>query len=201
MGAVSVSRSVFESCLWASALIDSSISTEERTQRALTRRLARLDASVRLAALLPESVTPPDPSLDDHHGSGRDPEVETADILQLARDRQWRVIPGQRAPSIGTKLSVDWVAKKLGVATGVEPYSWASGSSMAHDEHPPLTATWVEWSAARGTTPAWLTILWSSGVLFGPRLFLASFERYVHQTVLVEQYRELERLFLEVPGS
>ncbi|MGV9427419.1 hypothetical protein ACWDO7_24415 [Streptomyces sp. NPDC003656] len=57
MGAVSVARGIFEACLWATAVIDPTITTDERLQRALTRRLARLSAGIRLKDMLGDGVT------------------------------------------------------------------------------------------------------------------------------------------------
>lgn len=199
MGAVSVARGVFEACLWATAVIDPTITTDERLQRALTRRLARLSAGIRLKDMLGGSVTDHKSTTgddnDDEHGSNRDPKQDIDDILTYAKSRGWPVKPGQRAPAIATRLSIDWLSDNLERRIGVEGYAWTSGSSMAHGEHAADTASWIELSQDIGTAPAWLIQLWSTGVWAGPRLFLETLAGYTGKAHLKREYQRFEKLF------
>lgn len=201
MGAVIVARGVFEACLWAAAIVDPTVSTETRVQRALTRRLARLAAGIRLSRLLEtaggdsSATEVPAGAEDDHHGSARDPHVDIEDVLQLARECDWKIVKAQRAPSIGTQLSVDWLTEHLEHSIGIEKYTWASGSSMAHGEHAADAAAWVEMSNELGRAPAWLMQLWSTGVWAGPRLLLASLEKYMGRTELADEFALFESAF------
>lgn len=100
MGAVAVSRGVFEACLWATALIDPTITTDERLQRALTRRLARLSAGIRLQNLLGGDVVDANQIIqeeDDQHGTNRNPAEDIDDIVAYAKARGWPVGKGRRA--------------------------------------------------------------------------------------------------------
>ncbi|REF00701.1 hypothetical protein DFJ69_6265 [Thermomonospora umbrina] len=145
MGAVSVARGIFEACLWATAVIDPTITTDERLERALTRRLARLSAGIRLKDMLGDGVTDAnhvidnDGHVDDEHGTNRDPVKDIADILVYAKGRGWPVKKGRRASEI-TPLSIDWLNENLERRIGIEGYAWTSGSSMAHGEHAADTA-------------------------------------------------------------
>ncbi|MEU2462484.1 MULTISPECIES: hypothetical protein [Streptomyces] len=199
MGAVSVARGVFEACLWATAVIDPTITTDERLQRALTRRLARLSAGIRLNNMLGGGVTEREPSTkddsDDEHGSNRDPAQDIDDIVAYAKSRGWPVKPGQRAPAIANRLSIDWLSENLERRIGVEGYAWTSGSSMSHGEHAADTASWIELSQDIGTAPAWLIQLWSTGVWAGPRLFLKTFADYTGQVHLGREYQRFEKRF------
>ncbi|MEV2259230.1 hypothetical protein AB0J13_11285 [Streptomyces anulatus] len=199
MGAVSVARGVFEACLWATAVVDPTITTDERLQRALTRRLARLSAGIRLNNMLGGGVTDHERSIDgdgdDEHGSNRDPAQDIDDIVMYAKNRGWSVQKGQRAPTIGTRLSIDWLSENLERRIGVEGYAWTSGSSMAHGEHAADTASWIELSQDIGTAPAWLIQLWSTGAWAGPRLFLETFAGYTGKAHLKREYQRFEKLF------
>jgi hypothetical protein len=199
MGAVSVARGIFEACLWATAVIDPTITTDARLQRALTRRLARLSAGIRLKNLLGEGVTDAghviDGHIDDAHGTNRDPEEDIADIETYAKGRGWPVKKRPRASEI-TPLSVDWLSENLERRIGIEGYAWTSGSSMAHGEHAADTVSWVELSQNLGTAPAWLIRLWSTGAWAGPRLFLTTLEGYTGRVSLRREYQRFEKLFL-----
>lgn len=204
MGAVSVARGVFEACLWATSVIDPTITTDERLQRALTRRLARLSAGIRLAAMLGGDVTDADLVIedddeqdDDDHGTRRDPASDIDDIVAYAKSRGWPVKKGRRACEI-TPLSIDWLTENLERGIGIENYAWTSGSSMAHGEHAADTVSWVELSQDIGKAPAWLIRMWSTGVWAGPRLFLATFESYTGRTSLGREYQRFEKLFWDV---
>ncbi len=200
MGAVSVSRGVFEACLWAAGLIDPTISTDERLKRALTRRLARLSAGIRLQDMLGGEVSDNDrDDEDDQHGSNRNPAEDAEAIEAYANARGWPVKTGRRAKEI-TALSIDWLAENLEQRLGIESYTWTSGSSMSHCEHAADTASWIELSQDFDIAPAWLIRLWSSGVWAGPRLFLATLAVYTGTASLSREYERLERLF-EIPGS
>jgi len=100
MGAVSVSRGVFEACMWAAALIDPTITTDERLQRALTRRLARLAAGIRLQNLLGTDVSDANRVVDedqddDLHGSNHNPAEDIDHIVVYAKERGWPVKKGR----------------------------------------------------------------------------------------------------------
>jgi hypothetical protein len=199
MGAVSVSRGVFEACLWATALIDPTITTDERLQRALTRRLARLSAGIRLQNLLGGDVSDADRVVDeddddDQHGSNRDPAEDIDDIVAYAKAVGWPVKRGRRAWEI-TPLSIDWLTENLERRVGVESYAWTSGSSMSHGEHAADTASWIELSQDTGTAPAWLIRLWSTGAWAGPRLFLDTLAAYTGKVSLGPEYQRFERAF------
>lgn len=201
MGAVSVSRGVFEACLWATALIDPTITTDERLQRALTRRLARLSAGIRLQNLLGGDVSNADRVVDeddddddDQHGNNRNPAEDIDDIVAYAKARGWPVRKGRRAREI-TPLTIDWLTENLERRVGVESYAWTSGSSMSHGEHAADTASWIELSQEFGTAPAWLIRLWSTGAWAGPRLFLATLAAYTGKVSLGREYQRFERTF------
>ncbi|MET8732226.1 hypothetical protein ABZV81_34400 [Streptomyces parvus] len=202
MGAVSVARGIFEACLWATAVIDPTISTDERLQRALTRRLARLSAGIRLQGLLggTDQFVEDDVDSEDPHGANRDPAKDIADIEAYATDRGWKVVKGRRAPELA-RLSVDWLTEHLERRIGIEEYAWASGSSMAHGEHAADTALWVELSQDIGTAPAWLIQQWSNGAWAGPRLFLAALADYTGKDHLRREYQRFEELFLNGAGQ
>ncbi|WP_404952047.1 hypothetical protein HFP69_13190 [Streptomyces sp. ARC12] len=206
MGAVSVARGIFEACLWATAVIDPTITTDERLKRALTRRLARLSAGVRLKDMLGDGATDADHvidndgHIDDAHGTNRDPAQDIADIVIYAKDRGWPVKKGRRASEI-TPLSIDWLSENLERRIGIEGYAWTSGSSMAHGEHAADTASWVELSQDLGTAPAWLIQLWSTGAWAGPRLFLATLANYTGRTSLRREYPRFEELFWNGGGK
>ncbi|MCX5000750.1 hypothetical protein OG739_36280 [Streptomyces longwoodensis] len=206
MGAVSVARGVFEACLWATAVIDPTITTDERLQRALTRRLARLSAGIRLSEMLGGGVTDADQvidnegQIDDEHGTYRDPAKDIADIESYAKGRGWPLKKRPRATEI-TRLSIDWLSENLERRIGIEGYAWTSGSSMAHGEHAADTASWIELSQDIGTAPAWLIRLWSPGAWVGPRLFLATLASYTGVYNLRGEYRRLEELFLSEQGK
>jgi hypothetical protein len=201
MGAVSVARGIFEACLWATAVIDPTITTDERLQRALTRRLARLSAGIRLKDMLNNGATDADQfienngDVDDQHGTNRDPAKDIDDIVVYAKDRGWPVNKRRRAAEI-TPLSIDWLSENLERRIGIEGYAWTSGSSMAHGEHAADTASWVELSQDVGTAPAWLIQLWSTGAWAGPRLFLATLANYTGRESLGREYQRFEELFL-----
>ncbi|MFE4654745.1 hypothetical protein [Streptomyces sp. NPDC056707] len=200
MGAVSVARGIFEACLWATAVIDPTITTDGRLQRALTRRLARLSAGIRLRDMLGDGVTDADQvidnddQVDDEHGSNRDPATDIADIESYAKGRGWPVKKRPRAIEI-TPLSIDWLSENLERRIGIEGYAWTSGSSMAHGEHAADTASWVELSQDLGTAPAWLIRLWSTGAWAGPRLFLTTLAGYTGTLSLQREYQRFEKLF------
>lgn len=197
MGAVSVSRGVFEACLWAAALIDPTITTDERLQRALTRRLARLSAGIRLQNLLGGVVSDADQVADeddDQHGSNRNPAEDIDDIVAYAKARGWSVKKGRRAQEI-TTLSIDWLTENLERRVGIESYAWTSGSSMSHGEHAADTASWVELSQEFSIAPAWLIRLWSTGAWAGPRLFLETLAAYTGKVSLGREYQRFERAF------
>lgn len=197
MGAVSVSRGVFEACLWATALIDPTITMDERLQRALTRRLARLSAGIRLQNLLGGDVsdaTRVADEDDDQHGSNRNPAEDINDIVAYAESRGWPVKRGRRAREI-TPLSIDWLTENLERRIGIESYAWTSGSSMSHGEHAADTASWIELSQDIGTAPAWLIRRWSTGAWAGPRLFLATLAAYTGNESLCHEYQRFERMF------
>jgi hypothetical protein len=192
---------VFEACLWAAALIDPTIKTDERLQRALTRRLARLSAGIRLQDLLGGDIS--DGGVgeddDDRHGSNRNPAEDSDDIVAYATARGWPVRQGRRAREI-TPLSIDWLAENLERRVGIETYAWTSGSSMSHGEHPADTASWIELSQDFGTAPAWLIRHWSTGAWAGPRLFLETFAAYTGKVILGREYQRFERTF-GIPGT
>ncbi|MFF7192518.1 hypothetical protein ACFZAM_02200 [Streptomyces sp. NPDC008079] len=198
MGAVSVARGIFEACLWATAVIDPTITTDERLQRGLTRRLARLSAGIRLNDMLgdgvAEHVVENDGHADDKHGANRDPAKDIDDIVIYAKGRGWPVKKRHRAYEI-TPLSIDWLSENLERRIGIETYAWTSGSSMAHGEHAADTASWVELSQDLGTAPAWLIQLWSTGAWAGPRLFLATLANYTGKASLGHEYQRFEELF------
>ncbi|MFF2025070.1 hypothetical protein ACFVW2_25090 [Streptomyces sp. NPDC058171] len=200
MGAVSVARGIFEACLWATAVIDPTITTDERLKRALTRRLARLSAGIRLKKMLGDGVTDRvidnDGHADDQHGTHRDPAKDIADIEIYAESRGWPVTKGSRTPWI-TRLSIDWLSENLERRIGIEGYAWTSGSSMAHGEHAADTASWVELSQDIGTAPAWLIRSWSTGAWAGPRLFRATLAGYTGRESLGREYQRFEELFRE----
>jgi hypothetical protein len=206
MGAVSVARGIFEACLWATAVIDPTITTDERLQRALTRRLARLSAGIRLKGMLNDGVADAGQSIessgdvDDKHGTNRDPAKDIEGIVIYAKSRGWPVKRGHRASEI-THLSIDWLSENLERRIGIEGYTWTSGSSMAHGEHAADTASWVELSQDLGTAPAWLIRLWSTGAWAGPRLFLATFANYTGRVSLGREYQRFEELFWDRGGK
>jgi hypothetical protein len=204
MGAVSVARGIFEACLWATAVIDPTITTDERLQRALTRRLARLSAGIRLKDMLDDGGADADQFIendsDDQHGTNRDPAKDIDDIVIYAKGRGWSVKKGRRASEI-TPLSIDWLSENLERRIGIEGYAWTSGSSMAHGEHAADTASWVELSQDLGTAPAWLIRLWSTGAWAGPRLFLATLANYTGRVSLGREYQRFEELFWNGGGK
>ncbi|MBQ0855556.1 hypothetical protein J8N05_46175 [Streptomyces sp. BH-SS-21] len=206
MGAVSVARGIFEACLWATAVIDPTISADERLQRALTRRLARLSAGIRLKNMLNSGVADADQStendgdVEDKHGTNRDPAKDIDDIVSYARTRGWSVKKKPRAFEI-TSLSIDWLSENLEHRIGIEGYAWTSGSSMAHGEHAADTVSWIELSQDISTAPAWLIQLWSTGAWAGPRLFLATHAKYTGRVTLDHEYRRFEESFWNTGGK
>lgn len=199
MGAVSVSRGVFEACLWATALIDPTITTDDRLKRALTRRLARMSAGIRLQKLLGGVVSGGDQTNDededeDEHGSNRNPAEVIDEIVAYAEARGWPATKRRRAQEI-TTLSIDWLTENLERRVGIESYAWSSGSSMSHGEHAADTASWVELSQEFDTAPAWLICLWSTGAWAGPRLFLKTLAAYTGKVSLDREYQRFERAF------
>lgn len=206
MGAVSVARGIFEACLWATAVIDPTITTDQRLQRALTRRLARLSADIRLRGMLAGDATDAieviedADDIDDEHGTNRDPAKDIDDIRSYAMGRNWPVTKSRRAPEI-TKLSIDWLSENLERRIGIEGYAWTSGSSMTHGEHAADTASWVELSQNVGTAPAWLIQLWSTGAWAGPRLFLETLATYTGRVSLRREYQRFEELFWDRGGK
>lgn len=69
---------------------------------------------------------------------------------------------------------------------------------MAHAEHPADTASWVELCQDRGSAPAWLMRLSSTGAWAGPRLFLATLAQYTGKVSLGSEYKRFERAFWDV---
>lgn len=208
MGAVSVARGVFEASLWASALLDPNLSPDERLQRALSRRLARLAAGIRLDSQLtggaataatgeraPEEA-PADE--DDEHGTNRDPARDIEDIITYARARDWRIEKRPRAWQVGGPLSIDWLTENLEQRIGLEGYAWTGGSSMAHGEHAADTASWMELSIDTNVAPAWLMRLWSTGVWAGPRLLLTTHAQYTDRPVLTSEFQRFHDAFWDV---
>ncbi len=203
MGAVSVSRGVFEACLWATAVIDPTITAEERLQRAFARRLARLSAAVRLKDLLGDNVTGADQvdevdDDEDEHGTNRDPAEDIDDIVIYAKAQGWFVTKGRRAYEINKPLTIDWLVENLERRIAVESYVWTSGSSMAHGEHAADTASWIELSQDIGTAPAWLIRMWSTGAWAGPRLVLATLAEYTGKVSLAREYKRFNDAFWDV---
>ncbi|MFF2721965.1 hypothetical protein [Streptomyces sp. NPDC058011] len=196
MGAVSVARGVFEACLWAAAVLDPTITTDERLQRALTRRLARLSAGIRLNKMLgiTDYEQPADGDGDDEHGSNRDPAQDIDDIVTYAKNRGWSAKKNRRAVEI-TPLSIDWLSENLEHRVSIEGYAWTSGSSMAHSEHAADTASWIELTQDIGKAPAWLIQHLSTGVWAGPRLFLETFAGYMGKVHLEREYQQFEKRF------
>lgn len=171
MGAVAVARGVFEACTWTAALLDPSVTSDKRLERALTRRLARLNAGRRVPGLLKPS-------------DGEVAEQDSAIIAEIARiksyaaSRGWTVKKGPRTEYLNEPLSIDWLAKNLPEAVGVEDYAWGQASSMGHGEHPEDVAYYVELVSEYGKAYSWLIRMWSTGAWAGPRLLLASFANY-----------------------
>jgi hypothetical protein len=66
---------------------------------------------------------------------------------------------------------------------------------MAHGEHAPDTASWIELSQDFGIAPAWLIRLWSTSVCAGPRLFLKTLAAYNGKIGLDREYQRFERTF------
>jgi hypothetical protein len=179
----------------AAVLIDPTITTDERLQRALTRRLARLSAGIRLQNLLGGDVSDADRVVDDdQHGSNRNPAEDIDDIVACAKARGWPVKKGRRAWEI-TPLSIDWLTENLERRVGIESYAWTSGSSMSHGEHAADTASWIDLSQDIGTAPAWLIRVWSTGAWTGPRLFLKTLAAYTGKVSLGREYQRFERTF------
>ena len=210
MGAVSVARGVFEASLWAAALLDPTLTPDGRLQRALSRRLARLEAGIRLD----DKLTSGRPAVDDpqgagskpedgeehddEHGQSRDPQQDIADIVAYSRGRGWKVKKGQRAWEIEGRLSIDWLTENLEQRIGLEGYAWTSGSSMAHGEHAGDTASWMELAIDTKIAPAWLMRLWSTGVWAGPRLLLTTYAKYTDRPVLVPEFKRFNDAFWDV---
>ncbi|TGN65041.1 hypothetical protein EXE59_14500 [Nocardioides eburneiflavus] len=180
VGAVACGRAVYESSVWAASVLDGSIGPEVRSQRALTRRLARLHATQRHVTLL-DPTSEPDAAA-----------CEESDyILALARSRGWKVIDGRFAPSIGTRLSVEKLAPTLPGAVGVEGYAWGAASSLIHGEQPTLAQSWISFSFDR--IPAWLTGAWTPSVPFGTRIAFATVSDYIGEEVGHEAWELLHR--------
>lgn len=210
MGAVSVARGVFEASLWAAALLDPTLTPDGRLQRAFSRRLARLEAGIRLddkltggrPAVDDSQGADPEPEDgeddDDEHGKGRDPQQDIADIVAYARGRGWKVKKGQRAWEIEGRLSIDWLTENLEQRIGLEGYAWTGGSSMAHGEHAADTASWMELAVDTKIAPAWLMRLWSTGVWAGPRLLLTTYAKYTDRPVLVPEFKRFNDAFWDV---
>lgn len=210
MGAVSVARGVFEASLWAAALLDPTLTPDGRLQRALARRLARLEAGIRLDDKLTGRQPAVDDSRgadtgpecgdddDDEHGGYRDPQQDITDIVAYARSRGWKVKKGQRAWEIEGRLSIDWLTENLEQRIGLEGYAWTSGSSMAHGEHAADTASWMELAIDTEIAPAWLMRLWSTGVWAGPRLLLTTYAKYTDRPVLVPEFKRFNEAFWDV---
>lgn len=215
MGAVSVARGVFEASLWAAALLDPTLTPDGRLQRALSRRLARLEAGIRLDAQLTggrpavddSQGTGPEPEDGDddydEHGKGRDPRQDIAEVVAYARGRGWKVKKGQRAWEIEGRLSIDWLTENLEQRIGLEGYAWTGGSSMAHGEHAAGTASWMELAVDTKVAPAWLMRLWSTGVWAGPRLLLTTYAKYTDRPVLVPEFKRFNDAFwgVEIKGN
>jgi hypothetical protein len=183
MGGVIVARGVFEACVFASALIDPTVDSEVRIQRALTRRLARLSAGIRIGGALGGSH-----ALLAEDKAEADADAEIRRIVGFAQGRGWKVRKGRRADEIGAPLTIDWLVENLEHRVGIGRYAWTSSSSMAHGEHAADTAQWIEMSSDFERSPAWLTALWSTGIWAGPHLFLKSREAYMGRAELVDEF-------------
>ena len=180
VGAVACGRAVYESCVWASSVLDPNLTPNTRAQRALTRRLARLHATQRHTTLL-DAAAEPDTAARE----------EIDHILALAEERNWSTIKGKYGPSIGTRLSVDKLAPTLPGATGVEGYAWGSASALIHGEQPTLAQSWIALSFER--VPAWLTGMWTPSVPFGTRIALVTVSEYLGEIVGNEEWELLHR--------
>ena len=170
MGAVSVAHGVFEACLWSAAVLDPTLTTDERLQRALTRRLARLSAGIRLGHLLGKSggIAANEKA---HPVPARDKDESDDDT---ARNRD----PAQDVQDI-TDLSIDWLAENLERRIGLEHYAW-------------------EQRILHGLATAWLIRLWSTGDWAGPRLLLATNAEYTGCISLSSEYQRFEKAFWDV---
>ena len=180
VGAVACGRAVYESSVWAASVLDTGLTPDGRAQRALTRRLGRLHASLRHVTLLdPEAEA---------DGTAQE---EIDHILALATTKDWPILQGRYAPSVGTRLSVDKLAPTLPGAVGAEAYAWGAASSLIHGEQPDLAQSWITFSFER--VPAWLTGIWTPGVIFGTRIALASGSQYLGQDIGGEAWTLLHR--------
>lgn len=196
MGAVSVARGVFEACLWAAAVLDPAVDSDTRVQRALTRRLARIRAGMRLTQVLNDVGEKREPTVAPDHEEVL-PERQIEHIKEYAESRGWAFKKGRRAPYIEDQLSIDWLAENLEGRIGLEQYAWTTGSSMAHGEHAADTAGWMKLSQDIGSAPSWLILLWSTGAWAGPRLLLATVSDYTGFTTMAEEYRRFASIFWE----
>lgn len=199
LGGVTVGRGYFEACVWTAGLVDDQLTADQRAQRGLTRRLARLSATSRVRnqqANLFNNVSTGQPGEED-------PAAATQSILDYAAERQWKVIPGRFAPAIGTKLSIEGLIKEMPGDRGkAGTYSWTKGSSVNHVEHSADVMTWLDLFVDIGNKnpPGWLTVLHSPGVLIGTILMLDSFGRYLGRTVLDGQRASIVETWLAASG-
>lgn len=174
VGAVALARSVYESCVLAAAVTDSTLTPEQRAQRALTRRLARLHATIRLN----ESVN-----------LSTDPTVteEIAQILVAARDKKWPVRQGQRQVEyLGERFSVDGLTR-VGIGTPeLAAHAWNASSALIHGEHPVDAHSSIrfDWDQV----PSYLPALWSSGVPAGTEHVLKTISSYIDFDVLHNEW-------------
>jgi hypothetical protein len=182
VGGVTVGRGFFEACVWTLALVDHRLTSEQRAQRALTRRLSRLSSTIRLGKHQEELFETPPGEREE-----KDPALEVSSILATARERQWEAGRSRFGHWVGTPLSVDGLIRDMETLEGsASQYVWVKGSSTSHAEHAADVMGWMDLVVHddRGTTPGWLTVLHSPGVLIGLTMVCDQVGRYVNVNIL-----------------
>lgn len=190
IGAGVLARGVFESSVWAAALMDPAIDPVDRLKRALTRRVARLSAGIRIDGFLGD-----DPVRSQNTDAAQQ-QIEK--IVLLAEALGWKVTRRKRGIEFDEPLTVNWLIENLNTTMGLEGYSWTTGSALAHGEHAAQTASAVAMFQGAGFVPAWRIRFESTGAWAGVRLLLATFARYTGHVTLLDEFKAFEIAFWEV---
>ncbi|WP_185994237.1 hypothetical protein [Nocardioides campestrisoli] len=179
VGAAAVSRAVYESCVLTAAVCDPTLTVEIRAQRALTRRLSRLHASVRFADIV-------------NSGDTKEFQAEIDRILGIATEKGWSVRRARFGVHyLGERFSVEGLTEEGIGTTGLGEHAWRATSSLVHGEHPEIAQTWIRFDWKQ--VPSYLPALWSTGVIAGTEHALRTVSEYVGASVLQAEWTEMSR--------
>ncbi|UYM03450.1 hypothetical protein [Solicola gregarius] len=183
LGGITLARGVFESAIRAHYIL-AGTTTDDRVQRALTQRYARLVATDKVDQLLGGTS----PSEDDF-----DEEVDEDDLAHrvlrtvdeiesYAASRQWKVWR-KRPCAVGKRVTFTDIVDDLPEGdNALGRYLWSSKSALAHGEILESARQWMDLMGdpfdRDNGVPVWLLAQAIGGGIVGPWVLAATLERY-----------------------